>query len=325
MGRVETVHDARHELDPRHYQHLEAGGILLFPDLGLGLSEADRRFLLRQRQSEALYHKNIAYRPAEDILTGTARGTDQQELRRILRAYSQQAARTLERLLPRYAAKSRLDFASYRPFEEQGRALGLRLRNDLMHVDAFPTRPTHGDRILRFFTNPNPVQPRVWLMGESFEVLAEALAREARLEEEAQRRSSPLRRTVAGLGRWTGIRSLTGSPYDALMHRFHHFMKENQRFQKTCLKERVEFPPGSSWLVFTDAVSHAVLSGQFALEQTFIVSRRAMLAPEHSPLSVLERLTGMPLTWPGCCTGRGGPWECSPTKNGRASPSSPDK
>jgi hypothetical protein len=42
-----------------------------------------------------------------------------------------------------------------------------------------------------------------------------------------------------------------------------------------------------------------VLSGQFALEQTFIVSRQAMLAPEHAPLGVLERLTGMPLIWPG--------------------------
>ena len=299
MARVETVRDTRQELDSRHYQHLEAGGILLFTDLELGLSEEDRRFLLRQRQTEASYHKNIAYRPAEDILTGAARGTGRRELLRILRAYSQQAARTLERLLPRYASKSRLDFASYRPFEEEGRALALRLRNDLLHVDAFPTRPTHGDRILRFFTNLNPAQPRVWLTGESFEALAEALGREARLEEEARRQSSRLRRAAASLGRWAGIGSLTRSPYDALMRRFHHFMKENRRFQNSCPKERVAFPPGSSWLVFTDGASHAVVSGQFALEQTFIVSRQAMLAPEHAPLGVLERLTGMPLTWPG--------------------------
>ncbi len=81
------------------------------------------------------------------------------------------------------------------------------------------------------------------------------------------------------------------------MRRFHNFLKENREFQQTCPKQRLEFPPGSSWIVFTDVVSHAVLTGRFALEQTFIVSTRAMLEPERAPVSVLEGLTGLPLTW----------------------------
>ena len=81
------------------------------------------------------------------------------------------------------------------------------------------------------------------------------------------------------------------------MHRFHNLMRENPFFQETCRKDRWEFPPKSSWVVFTDMVSHAVLSGQYALRQTFVVSRRTMQRPELAPVSVLERLTGLALTW----------------------------
>jgi len=42
-----------------------------------------------------------------------------------------------------------------------------------------------------------------------------------------------------------------------------------------------KFPPGSSWMVYTDTVPHSVLSGQYALEQTYIVPVAAMVAPEH--------------------------------------------
>lgn len=69
-------------------------------------------------------------------------------------------------------------------------------------------------------------------------------------------------------------------------------MKENQEFQQSCSKAQLEFPPGSCWIVFTDMVSHAVLSGQFALEQTFLVPRGALLTPDEAPLYVLERLCG---------------------------------
>jgi hypothetical protein len=38
-----------------------------------------------------------------------------------------------------------------------------------------------------------------------------------------------------------------------------------------------------------------VLSGQYALEQTFLVAPEAMVAPQHAPLSILEELTGAKL------------------------------
>jgi hypothetical protein len=39
-----------------------------------------------------------------------------------------------------------------------------------------------------------------------------------------------------------------------------------------------------------------VLSGQYALEQTFIVARESLALPERAPIAVLERLAGAPLT-----------------------------
>ncbi len=291
------ITDRTRELDPWHYEQIEEGKILFFPQMPIEFPEEDWRFLLRQRQSDSRYYKNIAYRPARNIVTGVASGSDREELRRILKAYSRQAEELLARLLPRYAMGWRLDYTSFRPFEEEGRELSLHSRNDLLHVDAFPTRPTNGDRILRFFTNINPEEPRVWITSQGFGELATAYAREAGLLEMARPGASSFRNAFAGLARRFGLRRLAASPYDAFMKRFHDFLKENQRFQETCPKDRIEFPARSSWLVFTDMVSHAVLGGQFALEQTFIVSRRAMQRPEQAPVSVLERLAGVPLTW----------------------------
>jgi hypothetical protein len=296
MGLVEVT-DTTRELDSSHVKQFEAGQILYFPRLPIEFSEDDWQFLLRQRQTGAAFHKNIAYRPAQDILTGVKSGSDRGELRRLLKAYCDQAARLLRRLLPRYAEGSRLDFTSYRPFEEAGRDLSLHSRNDLLHVDAFPTRPTNGDRILRFFTNLNPTEPRVWLTSDGFEALSTVFALDAGLAEAARRRSQPWRQAIARFAGLGLLRQFGASPYDTVMHRFHNFLKENRQFQETCTKNRIEFPPRSSWMVFTDMVSHAVLSGRFALEQTFIISRKAMLEPERAPVSVLERLTGASLTW----------------------------
>lgn len=127
---------------------------------------------------------------------------------------------------------------------------------------------------------------------------AERFSTAAQFRTLARRTSSPLRRAMAGVAQGMGLGQYAASPYDVLMHRFHNFMKENRQFQETCRKDRWEFPPQSSWIVYTDMVSHAVLSGQYALEQKFIISHRAMQCPERAPLNVLERLTGIPLTWP---------------------------
>jgi hypothetical protein len=275
---------------------LEQGNILFFSRTPFEFPEEEREFLLGRRQTSAAIHKNIAYRPAKALVTGLDKSDANEaiRLRGILSDYSRRAAEFLEQLLPPYAGKCKLDYASFRPIEERGRTARLRARNDLPHVDAFPTRPTNGDRILRLFTNINPDQSRVWITSQTFDVLAPRFARAIGLPR--PRSKARLARTLRSLARATGLPGARRSPYDAFMHRCHNAMKEDADFQASCTKQRWEFPPNSTWIVFTDCVSHAVLEGQYALEQTFIVSRRAMVCPEKSPLAVLENIAGFPLS-----------------------------
>lgn len=274
---------------------LERGNVLLVPSQAFPLPAEDSEFLLHQRQTSAGYHKNIAYRPLAGRLTGyeAAQPADVDTLQQVLRRFSSQAERFVNETLAPYSGGIRLDFASFRPIEEQGRALRRRARNDLLHTDAFPTRPTNGDRILRFFVNLNPTQPRVWITSETFDPLATRYGPAAGLADIRRAARSRPRRSIRDLGRTLGL--VVRSPYDRFMMRFHNWLKENEPFQSGCEKRRWEFPPGAVWMVYTDMVSHAVLSGRYALEQTFLVGRQAMLEPERSPAGVLERLCGCPV------------------------------
>ena len=100
------------------------------------------------------------------------------------------------------------------------------------------------------------------------------------------------------LVRAIGFKVPLRSPYDTFMLNMHNYLKENEEFQKTCHKDPWDFPPGSCWAVFTDQVSHAALAGQYAIEQTFLVPRSALLSPDKSPASVLERISGRNLVDP---------------------------
>jgi 3-deoxy-D-manno-oct-2-ulosonic acid (Kdo) hydroxylase len=187
---------------------------------------------------------------------------------------------------------------SLRPLEEKGRDLPLHKRNDLLHVDAFPSRPTRGDRILRVFTNINPSAARVWRTGEPFHLLAPRYAPQAGLSRFAQRRRSPLHAAERGFRaalHATGLPVPDRSVYDEFMLHFHDWLKENTEYQEKSVKAAEEFPPNSTWMVFTDGVPHAVLSGQFALEQTYMITRQALVEPEAAPISVLEKMCGVGL------------------------------
>jgi hypothetical protein len=274
----------------RACEFLEIGGVIYFPTSPFTRSDEDTRFLLSQHQQDASYHKNIAYRPAEDRVTGVKHlnADDSERLRRILGDFSHQAQDLVNDLLSPYKGNYKLDFASYRPIEEKGRKMRLRARNDLLHVDSFPTRPVRGDRILRVFENINPDRVRVWNTGDTFESLAEQFrdVRKSPGDVDAPPRSF----LPDFLTKALGMKASGGSGYDSWMLNFHNFLKENSHFQQTCRKNTWQFSPGSAWLVYTDMVSHAVLSGQYAIEQTFIVNYRDQVLPEKAPINILRRL-----------------------------------
>jgi hypothetical protein len=274
---------------------LEKGQILFFRALPFHFPNEDQEFLLEQEWTELRLHKNVSYRPSEDILRGVSGNARTIErLHTIMRNYSAQVIEFLTKFLTPYAGRWILDFSSFRPIEEEGRELPIHKRNDLLHVDAFPSRPTRGGRILRVFTNLNPKRPRVWNTTESFESLARHFAQDAGLQQIAEN-DSVISRTVESWGEKLGFRGMGRTPYDMFMLRFHDYLKENEKFQADCPKSRLEFPPLATWIVFTDCVAHAVMSGQYAIEQTLLIPPQALVAPQSAPYRILESLAGRPL------------------------------
>ncbi len=276
---------------------LEAGNIFFFPQIPFPFSMADRESLLAAVQTGSELHKNIAYRPKLDKVSGLGPGdpATAEKVRVSLKNFSEAATCFVAGLLPHYAANWHLDYASFRGIEEAGRDLSWKKRNDLLHTDAFPTRPTNGDLILRFFANINPVQGRVWVTSDPFEKIAAQYAADAGLSRIAGQSRSPitsLKRAASAVG----LPVIARSPYDQFMLGFHDYLKSNEAYQKSCPKYRFDFPPGSAWMVFTDVVPHSVISGRYAVEQTFIIAKDSLAAKELAPVRVLEKLSNQRLT-----------------------------
>jgi 3-deoxy-D-manno-oct-2-ulosonic acid (Kdo) hydroxylase len=286
----------RQESKARSYCEMaERGQILFFRALPFKLSAEEQEFLRQQQWAELRMHKNVSYRPGEDILRGVAGGAALVDrMRSIMRDYSARVSEFVGKFLCPYKDKWNLDFASFRPLEEAGRDLPVHKRNDLLHVDAFPSRPTRGGRILRVFTNLNPAQPRVWNTTENFDVLARQFAEAAGLRKIAKS-DSFWSRTAQEWGAKLGLGVSGRTAYDRFMLHFHDYLKENDAFQQNCLKTRLEFPPSATWIVFTDGVAHAAISGQYALEQTFLIPPKALVAPDAAPYRILEEIAGRPL------------------------------
>ncbi|MBV8550742.1 MAG: Kdo hydroxylase family protein [Acidobacteriaceae bacterium] len=283
---------ASDRVDYRH--ELEAGNVLFFPVTPFVLPQEAQDFLRSLSFSGGAVHKNIAYRPASDRVTGIeADSAASERLVSVMRDYSRSLIRFTSELLPEYARAWKLDYASFRPLEEQGRDLPLNKRNDLIHTDAFPSRPTNGDLILRVFTNIHPSKTRNWVTTDPFPVIAEKYARAAGLEQIAS--GGKFLNQSARILKSFGLPVVPRSPYDRFMLRFHEYLKRNGDFQANCTKYHFDFPPGSTWLTFTDVLPHSVHSGQHALEQTFIIGRGSMADPGNAPVAVLERLCGRKL------------------------------
>lgn len=279
----------------KYCEALEDGNILFFPSMPFPFPQEEINFLLEQRQGRSGARKNIAYKPQLNRITNhdTKDPLAREKMKEILKNYSQRVTAFLTLVLAPYAKEWKHDYASFRPFQEMGRKLRLRARNDLLHVDAFPTRPLHGTRIFRFFTNINPTESRRWATAKGFADLAkEYVGQVAIPSSTGYDVKSRFVRKMKQLLRAAGVKVALRSPYDHFMVHMHNFLKENKGFQENCHKDYWDFPPGSCWAVFTDQVSHAALAGQYALEQTFLVPQNALLCPEKSPVSVLERMSG---------------------------------
>jgi hypothetical protein len=263
---------------------LESGKILFAPALRFELSAAEKKFLSVKYLGAK--SKNISFRPDNKVLGGTdCEGTEREELATMMRRFSDQAIALLTALCPIYAEQITPGLASFRPAEISGRVTSWRKDDTRLHIDAFPSRPSFGKRILRLFANVNPSTPRVWRAGEPFEHSARTLFPRVR---------PPLPGALslmAALHITKGRRTL----YDHYMLGLHDAMKADARYQSDAPQSLIEFAPGAVWACFTDCVSHAAMSGQHAFEQTFYLPVSAMDVPARSPLRILEGIVGRPL------------------------------
>ena len=285
----------------KYCQALEDGNILFFPSIPFDFPQNEIDFLLMQKQGNSKTRGEIAYKPDVDRITNhhTSDLKDAAKLKEILSVYSRRSTGILQKILSPYANGWKLDHVSFRPFQEREWNLRARARNDPLHIDAFPTRPLHGSRILRFFTNINPTENRQWITSEKFEKLVEKYGNKVSIPNSVgYDLKSRFERKMKKFLKSMGVKVSLCSPYDHYMLRMHHFLKESQEFQQSCKKDHWDFPPLSCWAVFTDEVSHASLAGQYALEQTFIIPQKVLLCPEKSPVSVLQRLSGKNLIDP---------------------------
>jgi len=278
-------------------EQLEHGEILLFRDSQALVADSARASLLAVRAGEVA-HKNVSYSPASQKLQGL-RGGSAGAIRSALKGYSAAAIGFCAGLLAPYAESWRIELCSFRPIEERNRDLSPNSRNDLLHLDAFPGRPGNGARILRMFTNIHPQRPRIWMTSDPMPVLERdhefaAMVRAAIGHAESRPARAAAR--LVHLAKLAGFKIPDRSPYDRVMLDLHARMKSSGSFQARCRKYRHEFEPGASWLVFTDAVPHAVLEGQYALEQSFFVPRTALVAAQSAPVSIVESFSGHPMT-----------------------------
>jgi hypothetical protein len=263
---------------------LEGGAVLFLPEMGFEIERAETSVFSAEIVRSA---KNVSFDPGRNRLGGTVlEGGDAETLKRLLSRFSQLAARLMDRLVPAYHGRLELGRTSFRPVEIQGRPSSWRKDDTKLHIDSFPATPVHGRRILRVFSNVNPAaRPRVWRVGEAFDDLAKRFGGDLRWPWPGS----------AALLRVFHVTKSRRSPYDALMLQLHDRMKADADYQANVPQVHFEFPAGSTWVAFTDQVSHAAMSGQFQLEQTFLLPVEAMHAQERSPLRVLERIVGRPL------------------------------
>lgn len=264
-------------------QDIEDGSVLFFPRLSFELSSEEQVILTPNDIGKT---KNISFNRLDGTMRGVSPHISSERsylIKSVLNRFVDSAFELINKIFPTYANNLQIGRTSFRPVEILGRVSSYRKDDTRLHVDAFPSNPNQGRRILRIFSNINPNnKPRVWRLGEPFEAVANQFL-------------PRIRKRIPGYSRLLHLLKLTKSyrtAYDHVMLQLHDTMKGDEKYQHHAPQQTIDFPAQSTWIVQTDHVSHAAMSGQYMLEQTFYLPFESMLDPNKSPVKVLERLMG---------------------------------
>lgn len=258
--------------------NLESGQVLFFPDHAYSTIEP----LLMSPDILDGKHKNISYDYKKNKLGGFNSDLNgiESQLQPLMQGYATFAFDLIQKALPAYIPHLQWGRTSFRPAQISGRAISKRKDDTRLHVDSFPATPVNGLRILRVFCNVNPHnEPRVWNIGEPFSQVLERFAPQVPAY-------SALKAKLLKLVKAT---KTLRSPYDHYMLQLHDRMKLDDGYQEQVEKTQIDFPSQSAWIVYTDHVSHAALSGQYLLEQTFYLPVDKMANAEQSPFHQLKK------------------------------------
>ena len=268
-------------LEPAAIAALEAGKVLYFPQLPFILTVPEMRLLTPAVRDPKVRNISLSN---DGVLKGAiGEAATLAALEAMIARFRQQARGLIDCLLPKYRNALRMAPTSYRPAKVETRAQSWRADDRRLHVDAFPSRPNYGERILRVFTNVNPDGlPRVWRIGEPFDVVAGHFLPKAK----------PYSSWQAACLHALRITKTRRSHYDHLMLQLHDGMKADLDYQQDAQQMTMAFPPGASWVCFSDQASHAVMSGQYMLEQTMHLPAARQYDRDASPLAILSRLSG---------------------------------
>lgn len=264
--------------------HLEAGRVLHFLNLPFEI-KADELSLFATDTLDPKF-RNISL--GENLSLKGMQGTpeNQEIMKNLILKFRELANQLVISAFPVYSQHLRLAPTSFRPKEVQTRIQSVRADDKRLHVDAFPTRPNSGERILRVFLNVNPNNsPRVWRIGEPFEEIAKQFLPKIKKYSWWQAKALQL----------IGVTKSLRSEYDHLMLGMHDAMKRSDTYQRSSSQITYEFAPGSVWVCYSDQTAHAVMSGQYMMEQTYHLPVKCMYDEKSSPLAILQRLTNKKL------------------------------
>ncbi|MDE2600267.1 MAG: Kdo hydroxylase family protein [Rhodocyclaceae bacterium] len=259
---------------------IEAGKILYFPHLPFPLDAAKAANLFTPAVLDPK-SRNISLGTDGKLKGAAGDAATQEALTAMVGDFRERAVKLVHGLFPKYAPGLRLAPTSYRPMQVATRVQSWRADDRRMHVDAFPSRPNRGERILRVFINVNPdAESRVWRVGEPFEDIARRFLP----------RAKPYSAWQAGLLNTLGVTKSLRSEYDHLMLQLHDGMKSDADYQQNGPQLVQPFPSGAVWVCYSDQTPHAVMSGQYMMEQTFHLPTSYLYRPESCPLAILTAL-----------------------------------
>ncbi|CAG9175989.1 Kdo hydroxylase family protein [Cupriavidus pampae] len=265
-------------------RELEQGAVLYFPDLHFRFQPGEERFL-DSRWSDGK-SKNINLRPNEDAVRGAAGSAqDLADIHALIKRYAESSEALIHSLFPEYAPHMVRAGTSLRPSEIAGRPVSWRKDDTRLHVDSFPSNPMLGKRLLRVFHNIDPQAPRVWRVGEPFADFAARFVPKTHGMWPGQ----------AWLMKQLHVTKRLRSEYDHRMLQLHDLAKADLDYQKTVPQQEFQFPPGATWIVFSDQLLHAALRGKAMMEQTIYLDPKAIGDHTHSPEAVLSRMLGRPM------------------------------